>query len=92
MNINWFKNPENVIYAAGEEFISNFAKETGISDLKDQIEVFRNNPSPEGKTVRGKRRTSLKLMVPNLVFEETLEMGENVWVYMGDNYACYCLY
>ena len=92
MNINWFKDQENVVYAETKEFIPNFAKETGISDLKEQIDEFQKNPSPEGKTLHGKRRTSLKLMIPNLVFKETLEMGDHVWVYLGDNYPCYCLY
>ena len=35
MNVNWFKNPDHVVYADAKEFVENFEKETGISSLKD---------------------------------------------------------
>ncbi|QIB69654.1 hypothetical protein Ami103574_10115 [Aminipila butyrica] len=92
MNINWFKNQDNVVYANTQEFIDNFAKETGISDLGAKIAAFKKDPTPEGVTVTGKKRTSIKLLVPNLTFREEIEMGENVWIYMGENYESYCLY
>lgn len=92
MNVNWFKDPDNVVYADTKEFVDNFAKESGITNLSDEIEAFKNNPSPEGKTLTGLKRTSVKLLVPNLTFKEQIEMGENVWLYMGENYECYCLY
>ncbi|WP_230975020.1 hypothetical protein [Aminipila luticellarii] len=92
MNVNWFKNQDNVVYANTEEFVDNFAKETGISNLKEKIEEFRKAPNEEGVTVIGRKRTSIKLLVPNLTFHEKIEMGENVWVYMGENYESYCLY
>ncbi|MFV0516664.1 MAG: hypothetical protein ACK5MV_04655 [Aminipila sp.] len=92
MNINWFKNQDNIVYAKTEEFIGNFEKETGISGLKEKIMEFQKSPSRDGLTVTGRKRTSVKLLVPNVTFNETIEMGENVWVYMGENYECYCLY
>lgn len=92
MNVNWFKNPDNIVYAEVSDFIPNFAKETGIDDLGKQIQAFREEPSAGGVTLQGKRRTSVKLIVPDLVFDEHLEMGENVWMYLGENYPCYCLY
>ena len=36
--------------------------------------------------------TSLKLFVPDLVFEEKLDMGDTVWVYLGQTHVSYCLY
>jgi len=92
MNINWFKNQDNVVYANTKEFVDNFAKETGISNLEEKIEEFKKCPTPEGVTVIGRKRTSVKLFIPNLTFKEEIEMGENVWVYMGENYESYCLY
>lgn len=92
MNIKWFKNPDNIVYAKAEDFIQNFSKETGIDDLEAKIAAFRKDPQRGGLSLQGKRRTSLKLMVPDLMFDEHLEMGENVWVYLGENYPCYCLY
>ncbi len=92
MNVNWFKNSENVVYADAEKFMCNFAKEMGISDLREQIEEFQRKPSPLGKNISGTKRTSLKLMIPELMFQEHLEMGENVWIYLGETHPCYCLY
>lgn len=92
MNINWFKNQDNVVYANTQEFLDNFSKETGIANLAEKIEEFKRKPSAEGMTVIGKKRTSVKLLIPNLTFKENIEMGENVWVYMGENYESYCLY
>ena len=42
--------------------------------------------------IKGKNRTAVKLFIPNLVFPEPIEMGENVWVYLGEMYPAYCLY
>ena len=92
MNVNWFKNPDHVVYADAKEFVENFEKETGISSLKERIEEFEANPVKEGMILKGIKRTSVKLFIPDLVFDEHIEMGENVWIYMGENYECYCLY
>lgn len=92
MNISWFKNPDNLVYANVDEFCPTFAKETGISNLREEIEAFKANPTKEGKILKGEKRTSLKLMLPDLVFDEKLEMGDTVWVYLGENYEAYVLY
>ncbi|WP_130862920.1 hypothetical protein [Bacilliculturomica massiliensis] len=92
MNVKWFKDPDNIVYAEVSDFIPNFAKETGIADLAEKIDSFRREPSAGGATLTGKRRTSVKLFIPDLVFDEHLDMGENVWMYLGENYPCYCLY
>lgn len=92
MNLNWFKDPDHVVYADVEEFVDNFARETGIEDLRAKIEAFDAHPSKEGLTLKGKKRTSIKLFIPDLVFDEHIDMGENIWIYMGESYECYCLY
>ena len=37
-------------------------------------------------------RTESKVFIPNKVFDEEIEMGDSVWVYMGENYEAYCIY
>lgn len=92
MNVNWFKNPDNIVYANIDEFVPNFENETGIENLRKKIDEFKKNPVKEGITLVGRKRTSVKLIIPNLTFDEKLEMGDNVWIYLGENYECYCLY
>lgn len=92
MNINWFKNPDNVIYADINEFADNFGKEVGIPTLRENIESFRKNPSKEGIQLKGKKRSYLKLLIPNQFFNTNIEMGDSIWVYLGENYSTYCLY
>ena len=34
----------------------------------------------------------MKLFIPDLVFDEHLDMGETVWLYMGEMNECYALF
>ena len=88
----WFENPDNVVYADIDEFADNFGKETGIDGLREKIEAFKADPVKEGINLKGRKRTSLKLFIPNMYFDEKMEMGDTVWAYLGENYECYCLY
>lgn len=92
MNVNWFKNPDHVAYVPIDEFARNFGKETGISNLKEELNKFKNNPVAEGINIKGKKRTTLKIFIPNKVFDEKIDMGDNVWVFLGENYESYCIY
>lgn len=92
INRRWFQNPEHVVYAREDEIISRLSRELGISDLRQRVEAFRQEPVPEGTNIRGQKRTTLKLMIPNLLFEEPIEMGDSVWIYMGEICPAYCLY
>ena len=47
---------------------------------------------PQRKNISGRKRTTLKLLIPNLTFSEPIDMGENVWIYMGELCPAYCLY
>ena len=84
MNVAWFKNPDHVAYCKEEEILPKLSRELGINDLAQRVEAFRKEPSPEGENIKGRKRTTLKLMIPNLTFSEPVDMGENVWIYMGD--------
>ena len=88
--IAWFKDPDNVVYT-DRKFMVLFGKETGIENLNGIVEEFAKHPTKDGLLLRGGKRTSLKLFVPDLVFDEHLEHGEKVWMYLGENYDCYCM-
>ena len=92
MRREWFENPDNIVYADTNEFADNFGKETGISDLRKRIEDFKRNPGNSEITIIGKKRTAIKLFVPDMIFDRHIEMGENVWLYVGETYPAYCLY
>ncbi|MBQ2218910.1 MAG: DUF655 domain-containing protein, partial [Firmicutes bacterium] len=38
MTLEWFKNPDHVVYVEKEKFVDNFAKETGIPNLRKEID------------------------------------------------------
>ena len=40
----------------------------------------------------GLKCTSGRLFVPNLAFGEHIEMGENIFFYMGEMQECYVIY
>ena len=55
MNLSWFKNPNNVVYANVDEFVDNFSKETGIENLRQKIEEFDAYPTKEGLVLKGRK-------------------------------------
>ena len=81
-----------MVYVEKDRFVDNFAKETGIPNLRKEIEEFEERPTAEGKTVKGTRRTTLRLLIPNMMFGSDLDMGDNVWIYLGEYYPAYCIY
>ena len=76
MHVNWFKDPDNVVYCKEEEVLPRLSKELGIGDLAERVAAFRAAPAAEGINL----------------FPEPIEMGENVWIYMGELCPAYCLY
>ena len=92
LNLTWIKNPDHVSYCKENEVLPRLARELGIADLAQQVEEFRTHPTAEGVNLKGKKRTTLKLFITNLTFPEPVEMGENVWIYMGELCPAYCLY
>lgn len=95
MRFGWFKDQDNVVYSDINEFADHFGRETGVQNFREKLEEFRDNPVKEGILIKGKKRTTLKLFIPDLYFEdksEKLPMGDTVWVYMGEYYPCHCVY
>lgn len=91
MNISWFKNPDNVVHIHTEVFAERFWEKFGVWDLKSQIDKFKEKPTKEGKIIKGTKRSSIRLFIPDLIFDERIEAGEKVWVYIGEFYPCYVL-
>jgi len=91
MNINWFRDPDNVVCVDVNVFSDVFSKKIAIENLREKLEDFRRNPIKEGKVIKGNERNCIKLMVPNLTFGQPIENGEKVWVYLGENYDSFCL-
>lgn len=91
MNVNWFKNPDNIVFISMEEFIKRFERELKISNLRNQIEIFRGNPNPGGQILVGGNHTSIRLFLPRLIFTDRIQKDDNIWVYMGKNFPCYCI-
>ena len=91
LRIGWLENPDNIVYADLEEFADNFGNEVGISNLKQEIIHFREHPTTEGVVLKGKKRSALKLFIPDMLFDKHIEMGENVWIVIGGAYASYCI-
>ena len=95
MLFKWFQDPDNVVYSDVDQFADHFGKETGIQNFRQKLEEFRDNPTKDGVLIKGKKRTTVKLFIPDLYFEdkpEKLQMGDTVWVYMGEYYPCHCVY
>ena len=34
----------------------------------------------------------MKLFIPDLYFDQHIDMGENVWLYLGEMSPAYCIY
>ena len=79
LNLTWIKNPDHVSYCKENEVLPRLARELGIADLAQQVEEFRTHPTAEGVNLKGKKRTTLKLFIPNLTFPEPVEMGVDLY-------------
>ena len=80
MRINWFKDENNLVYI------------NGATQLAELERTLRKHPTPEGFTIKGHGRTSGRLFVPDLAFGEHIQMGENIFFFMGEMQECYVIY
>lgn len=92
LTLNRLKNEDNVVYGTDEELIPILSKELMIPDLAGKIKRFRENPVKEGITLRGGKRSSALIFIPDLYFDADIVMGGNVWVYLGDMMPAYCVF
>lgn len=89
LNPIWIKKPDHGAYCKEEEILPRLTRDLGISNLAEYVTELRAHPVAEGVNLKGKKRTAVKMFVPNLLFP--IDMGKNVWLYMGDLYPACCL-
>lgn len=92
LNLNWIKNEDHVVYGTDEELIPILSKDLFIPDLGKKIRQFRENPVKEGVTLKGGKRSSVLMFIPDMYFDDDIVMGGNVWLYLGDMMPAYCIY
>lgn len=92
MNINWFKDEDHLVYLDAEKELKRLEKLLKLPGLEAAARELHAAPVREGITLNGARRTSAKLFIPDLLFGEHIEMGENLFLYLGEMTECYVLY
>ena len=92
LTLNWLKDEENVVYGREAQIVPELSRDLMIPDLMEQIERFRRSPVKEGVILKGGRRSSVKLFIPDLYFDRPIDMGENVWLYLGEMSPAYCAF
>ena len=92
LNLNRIKNEDNVVYGTDEQLIPMLSRDLFIPDLGKKIQQFRENPVKEGVILRGGKRSSVLMFIPDLYFDDDIVMGGNVWLYLGEMMPAYCIY
>ena len=92
MRINWFKDENHLVYINGATQLAELEKTLHFPGLEEAANELRQHPTAEGFTIKGPRRTSGRLFVPDLTFGEHIEMGENIFFFMGEMQECYVIY
>ena len=92
MNINWFRDEDNLVYINAEKDLHRLEVQLQLPGLEEAATELYRNPTAEGLTLRGPRRTTARLFIPDLLFGKHIEMGENVFLYRGDMVECYVIY
>ena len=92
LTLSYLKDVENVVYGPEKEIVPQLAADLLIPNLDEAVEGFRRSPVKEGLILKGGRRSSVKLFIPDLYFDQHIDMGENVWLYLGEMSPAYCIY
>ena len=85
-------NCRHLVYINGETQLAELERTLHFPGLADAANELRQHPTAEGFTIKGPKRTSGRLFVPDLTFGEHIEMGENIFFYMGEMQECYVIY
>lgn len=91
-NINWFKDENNLVYLNAEKELETLERTLKFPGLKDAAYQLHQNPTAEGLSIKGAKRTMARLFIPDLTFEEHIEMGENIFLFLGEMAECYVIY
>ncbi len=91
MNVSWFKDQDHLVYINADKDLAELESRLKLPGLAEAAEHLHKHPTPDGYSIKG-RRTMARLFIPNMVFSEKIEMGENVFLYFGEMTECYVLY
>ena len=92
MRINWFKDENHLVYINGETQLAELERTLHFPGLEEAANELRQHPTAEGFTIKGPKRTCGRLFVPDLTFGRHIEMGENIFFFMGEMQECYVIY
>lgn len=92
MRTSWFKDENHLVYINGATQLAELERTLHFPGLEEAANALRLAPTPEGFTIKGPKRTSGRLFVPDLTFDEHIEMGGNIFFYMGEMQECYVIY
>lgn len=92
MNIKWLQDEDNLVYINAEKDLHRLEVQLQLPGLEEAATELRNNPTAEGLTLKGPRRTTARLFIPDLLYGKHIEMGENIFLYRGDMVECYVIY
>lgn len=92
MNINWFRNPGHLAYVNAETELPELEKRLALPGLTATALAFMAAPNAEGVQIKGARRSTARLFIPDLTFGEHIEMGENAFLYLGEISDCYVIF
>lgn len=92
MNINWFMDPDNLVYINAETMLPELEKTLKLPGLCEAVEALHTNPNDVGYTLKGLKRTSGRLFIPDLTFKRHIEMGENIFLFLGEMSECYVIF
>ena len=92
MNIRWLQNEDNLVYINAEKDLRRLELQLQLPGLQEAATRLHENPTPEGLILKGPRRTTARLFIPDLLLGTHIEMGENVFLYRGEMVECYVIY
>ena len=69
LSMQWLQNQDHIVYTKVDEFAGHFGMEMGIDDFRQKLEDFKANPVKEGIQLKGKKRSTFKMFIPDLYFE-----------------------
>ena len=73
MHINWFKDENHLVYINGETQLAELEQTLHFPGLAEAANELRRHPTAEGFTIKGPKRTSGRLFVPDLAFGEHIQ-------------------
>lgn len=92
MRINWFKDENNLVYINGATQLAELERTLRFPGLEEAANELRKHPTPEGLHHQGAWPHQRPSVRADLAFGEHIQMGENIFFFMGEMQECYVIY